>query len=491
MPLARLRRLLGAASRLRSALARRWQGALLAPSGMRTLSVLAGLSLLTLTALATQAQQHLQLNQQQLLVTERLKGLQAMLTHRLPAALAFSEGVSSIIAYRGRIDETLFVLLAEGFTREETLIRSVSLIQGSAVVQTYPQWTALGADPTDHAQHAGALAAIRASRSALTVGPLQLRGDGLALVAYTPVFLDARLRPRGRDGYWGAVVVLLDAQQLFDRLQQASARAGLSTAIRTVPQSGEESLLWGDGALFEQPHVASRVSLPGAGEWELAAVPATGWRRWSAPTAALAMLGGLMSGVSGLLVYAILRSRARIRFMAFHDALTQLPNRRQFQEALQEALARARRGEAQGALLLVDLDGFKHINDRLGHPAGDAALCALAARMRHAVPQSDLVARTGGDEFAILLCDVHSLPVAAEVADRLIRQLSQPIQLGEDGSGSVGASIGIALFPQDGTEMVSLLVRTDEALYQVKKNGRNGYAWVGERRTVHSDLSTA
>ncbi|WP_119153176.1 diguanylate cyclase domain-containing protein [Caldimonas tepidiphila] len=486
MPLGRLRRLLFAGRRYG---ARSWQDLLRAPAGIRLISTLAGLLLLSLTALATQAQWRAELHQQQVLVGERLNGLQAQLMQRLPSALALSEGLGRIIALRGGIDRALFMELAEGFTQGEALIRGVSLIRGSNTVPAFAiDEPVSGAAEADPRRHLDALAAVRASRRSLTTGPVALGPDDEVLVAYTPVFLAMPHSASERDRYWGTVAVLIDARQFFERLRQASAQVGLRVAMRALHggPAGGDAVLWGDAALFGQPHVALRMSLPGTGEWELAARPEAGWRQWSEPTAMLAVLGALMSIGSGLLVHVTLRSRARIRFMAFHDALTRLPNRRMFQEQLGEALLRARLDEAPGALLLVDLDGFKAINDRLGHPAGDAALRQLAQRMRDEVRAPHLVARTGGDEFAVLLRGVERLPQAADVALRLIRSLSQPLDL-EGGSGQVGASIGIALFPHDGCDMAGLLMRTDEALYHVKQNGRNGYAWVGEIRPVQGE----
>ncbi len=113
-------------------------------------------------------------------------------------------------------------------------------------------------------------------------------------------------------------------------------------------------------------------------------------------------------------------------------------------------------------------------------------LRTVAERMRDLLREPDLVARTGGDEFAALLHGVSDPETAREVADRLVRAIAQPIDLG-GAMHRVGASVGIALFPRDGSDMLDLLVRTDRALYRVKQDGRNGYACVGEEFTYHSD----
>jgi diguanylate cyclase (GGDEF)-like protein len=155
------------------------------------------------------------------------------------------------------------------------------------------------------------------------------------------------------------------------------------------------------------------------------------------------------------------------RYQALHDPLTGLANRLLLRDRLQHAVAIAHRDRASLAVLLLDLDDFKSINDTFGHRTGDAVLAQVATRLRRPLRESDTIARLGGDEFVILLLgvDVHG---AAEVARKLLRALRRPYLVGNV-SRSLWASIGIALYPDDARSPAELLEQADEAMYRVKQ----------------------
>jgi diguanylate cyclase (GGDEF)-like protein/PAS domain S-box-containing protein len=160
-------------------------------------------------------------------------------------------------------------------------------------------------------------------------------------------------------------------------------------------------------------------------------------------------------------------ARERIEFLALHDPLTGLPNRAQFSDVLEATL---KRGGAH-AVLFIDLDGFKPINDSLGHEAGDEALKAVASRLRHAVAADDFVARLGGDEFVAILRDIPERNTAAAIAERLIAAISQPLTLLGNPS-RLGASIGIAMIPEHGNQANAVLTAADNAMYSAKHAGK-------------------
>jgi diguanylate cyclase (GGDEF)-like protein len=166
----------------------------------------------------------------------------------------------------------------------------------------------------------------------------------------------------------------------------------------------------------------------------------------------------------------------RVRYLAQHDDLTRLPNRAAFRERLHDAFTMARNTGRGAAVLYLDLDHFKHVNDTLGHDAGDTLLSEVAQRMRAAVRAIDTVARLGGDEFAMILPFLDEPSTAEELAKRLIAAIGQPIRIGEK-SCSVGISIGIAIFPQDAQTVEELLGKADIALYAAKRAGRNTYRY--------------
>ncbi len=164
----------------------------------------------------------------------------------------------------------------------------------------------------------------------------------------------------------------------------------------------------------------------------------------------------------------------RLRYLAHHDALTGLPNRFLFQDHVELALAQAARGGKQVAVMYLDLDHFKAINDTMGHRAGDTVLVEVARRLAHGLRAGDTLGRIGGDEFNAVLPDLDNAHAAASVAEKFIAALEQPIEI--DGKEfHVSASIGIALYPRDGKQLETLSRAADAAMYQAKEQGRNTY----------------
>ncbi len=168
------------------------------------------------------------------------------------------------------------------------------------------------------------------------------------------------------------------------------------------------------------------------------------------------------------------RSEERLNYQANYDALTELPNRSLFIDRLRQAIARAKREDTQLALLFVDLDRFKNINDSMGHSAGDKLLVQVAKALCGCVRESDTIARFGGDEFAIILSPIYGPKNAGTVAQTLLKVLSRPMLI--DGyECMVGGSIGISIFPSDGQTPEDLVKNADAAMYRSKDEGRNTY----------------
>ena len=175
---------------------------------------------------------------------------------------------------------------------------------------------------------------------------------------------------------------------------------------------------------------------------------------------------------------ALERARAELAHQAYYDPLTQLPNRLVLQERLSAAIARAAQRNSGFALLWIDLDGFKAINDEHGHAVGDVVLRELAPRMLDAVRASDLVVRFGGDEFVIILENVRTIEVAGRIADALVAGIGEAVEL----AGlelKVEASIGIAIYPDHGKDSRSMLDSADQAMYAAKRAGGSAWAPAG------------
>ena len=178
-------------------------------------------------------------------------------------------------------------------------------------------------------------------------------------------------------------------------------------------------------------------------------------------------------------------SQSRMERMAFYDTLTNLANRRLFYDRLGQAVDHAQRSKHLSALLYLDLDQFKRVNDTLGHEVGDILLQEVSMRLTACVRKEDTVARLGGDEFTVLLFDIRSPSDASLVADKILKALRQPLNI----SGHqlvVTTSIGITIVPQDGTEPNSLMKNADLAMYRAKEHGRNIYQFYSEEMNTNA-----
>jgi len=188
----------------------------------------------------------------------------------------------------------------------------------------------------------------------------------------------------------------------------------------------------------------------------------------------------------------------KLAYIAQHDPLTGLPNRALLNDRLDQSISQARRHHTALAMLYLDLDRFKHINDSLGHLMGDQLLQTVALRLTECVRATDTVCRLGGDEFVILLPEVAHTKDAAVIADKILQSIRMPQLLG-DQELHVTASIGIVVHPGDGTAAEALLQNADSAMYEAKNRGRNNYQFyrselnssAGERLSIESDLRHA
>ena len=193
--------------------------------------------------------------------------------------------------------------------------------------------------------------------------------------------------------------------------------------------------------------------------------------------------------ISGFIISAIFTTQARKRRkqaekqrqterqLAYHDMLTGLPNRQLFHDRLSEALTNSYRNLKKTALLFIDLDGFKAVNDTLGHDVGDRLLQDVAQRLQEHTRASDTVARMGGDEFTVILTNIDEVQDVASVAGKIIKVLGEPYDYGDGIVARVTGSIGISMYPKDGSNSVDLIRHADESMYKAKNSGKNNYVF--------------
>ncbi|MEG3619992.1 diguanylate cyclase [Magnetovibrio sp. PR-2] len=170
------------------------------------------------------------------------------------------------------------------------------------------------------------------------------------------------------------------------------------------------------------------------------------------------------------------RAEEKLRHVATHDGLTDLPNRSLLMDRLKTSIARANRSKEKCAVVFIDLDGFKPINDTLGHDKGDLVLQETAKRLNACVRQTDTAARFGGDEFVLVLSDISHADDAIPVAEKILEILAEPIVCG-DAEARIGASIGIAMYPDHGEDAEAVIKCADNAMYDIKASGKNNFGF--------------
>jgi diguanylate cyclase (GGDEF)-like protein len=312
--------------------------------------------------------------------------------------------------------------------------------------------------------------------------PIAASVGGLVLVwgAFRYRLLD--LRPVARtlvfDRLGDSVLVVDTYGRIIDRNPAAADQFGAAASVGAAMRG----LLKEQVALLDATPVGAEVRVgeaPHARNYEIIASTLT--------DAAGRATGQLMHLRD---ITARKQAEHRLRHLAEYDQLTQLPNRQLLADRLAQAVARARRSGGRCALLLLDVDRFKLINDSLGHEIGDQVLAQTARRIRSGRRDEDTAARLGGDEFAVLLPEIDSAQDAVQVANRILAGLSLPTQV-HDREVIVTASVGVAVWPDDGPDPQHLLTCADSALYRAKAQGRNRAETGMPQARIHAETRLA
>jgi diguanylate cyclase (GGDEF)-like protein len=201
-------------------------------------------------------------------------------------------------------------------------------------------------------------------------------------------------------------------------------------------------------------------------------------------TLSLSVLDARMESKTAQMASSLREANAELQHLVLHDTLTKLPNRLLLEDRVQQAIAECQRASSHCAVLFVDLDRFKTLNDSLGHFAGDTVLRAVAERLRTSVRHEDTVSRLGGDEFVVLLRHVANPEDAADVARKIIDALARPIVLNGH-ELRIGSSVGISVFPDHGEDSGRLIANADAAMYHVKKSGRSNFAFFAREMSTY------
>lgn len=416
-----------------------------------------------MTELLIQTQKQTAALSQNIEVHSDLYAVRQQLNRSLASLLSFSVGAIAYVEARsGNVEAEDVAKLLQALYRRGDHIRNFGLAEGTTLRYLYPlagNETAIGMDyKLIPQQWPNVLVAMNSPDGVLT-GPVELMQGGDALIYRKPIEVNNQ--------YWGLFSIVIDIDSFLAELGSERLLTQGSLAVVAVHGDGE-TILYGDKAALSHPARQSvDVAVPG-GHWHLVLVPKVTedstvmvWRFFGWGIALL--LGG---GVG-----TILLQRSALQGLALIDELTGVANRRQFDLMLERFCEKyERRDSGSFALLYVDLDRFKEINDTHGHRAGDFFLVEVAKRIRQATRGGDLLARWGGDEFALLL-DNPSQASIDRVVKRVRELVEQPV-LWRDSRMQVGASIGVVRYPEDGTTPEALLGHADQRMYSDKNMRR-------------------
>jgi len=381
--------------------------------------------------------------------------------------LQLSTGLVVYVAANPDVQDYEFAGVAASLIQKDPTIINVGLAKDNVLSHVYPlegNKAALGLNYMKNEHQRGAVLRAISEINTVVAGPVNLVQGGRGLIGRIPIFLG----PNGSD-YWGIASVVVDFDAFESNILALAKNLGVDVVLKGKDASGlEGDVFIGDEASFSVPveTVMDEISLP-VGRWVLFASYSQ-QPDFSAMAWGVRSIGYVVTLVIAVLSLLLMRAFYLQRHLSFHDGLTGLPNRRLFDDYAADVLSRARSSGSRFALLFIDMDNFKSINDEYGHRVGDIVLTALGSRIESVCHGSGFVARFGGDEFVVILEDVDSRESCQKLMDQLSKEVAKPIEA----KGfwiAAKASAGVAIFPIDADTLEGLITCADGHMYSIKR----------------------
>ncbi|MBI5890815.1 MAG: sensor domain-containing diguanylate cyclase [Nitrosomonadales bacterium] len=391
--------------------------------------------------------------------------LRARTERELSSLLYLNSGLGSYLVVRNKnikakeVNDILAVL-----HRSSRHIRNFGVALGYRLTFVYPlkgNESAIGLYYPDQPAQWPVIKKITESGKPALAGPVQLVQGGSGLIYRVPLSIAGK--------HWGLLSTVIDTDSFFKTVSEELGDSRFEFAVRGKDGEGlRGDMVWGDRTLFERKQVfVQEIEIPG-GSWAIGVKPRDG-NAANSYALLVRLLSATLGGIISWMLYLLIRNRADLADLAMYDQLTGLPNRHLFEDRVRMAFARLRRSpDRDCALLFLDLDGFKGINDKFGHKAGDAVLTATAKRARAIVRQNDTVARWGGDEFIILMESVTRAAMEAYI-HRLRVKIESPIDF-EHMQLRVGVSIGFVISSETTGDLDEMLKLADQRMYEDKSS---------------------
>ena len=387
--------------------------------------------------------------------------LRARVEHELNSLLFISSGLGSYLMVRhddlndNEVQEILAVL-----HRSNNSIRNFGIAIGYHLTHIYPiegNQQALGIDYRDIENQWPVVEQIITSGKPALDGPVTLVQGGNGLIYRVPLIIN--------DGYWGFLSTVIDLDRFLDATFSTLSIDTHEFALRSIVGNNERALAGNQQLFVQNDKVIQTITVPG-GQWLLAARLADS-PSFLTVNNIFRIANIFVCFLIAWLMYSLINNRAQLAELAMYDSLTGLPNRRMLQDRHQQTVARTQRNQNQNsALLFIDLNGFKAVNDTYGHKAGDMVLKETAQRLRSLVRPTDTVARWGGDEFILLLENLNPQQI-----DKLIARLREVIAEPVIFSGKnlqVDAAIGRAIYPSRDISLEKIIKEADKKMYEEK-----------------------
>lgn len=412
------------------------------------------------------------------MVLSKAIAVRAQLEGELNSTASLATGLAAYVAVEDAITEKRATRILTTLHRYGRHIRVLSVAPDNTISHVYPlngNEKAIGLEFGDEPEQRASVEKAMRTHASVMAGPVRLVQGGVGLVNQTPVFRDS-------GEYWGVLSTVIDSDRLFDAIGIGKAPHGVEYALRGKDGLGPDgAVFFGSAEHFSRDPVLMTVAVPG-GSWQIAALPVGGWQAAGQAHFVLFHMLGIGSALLvAFLTWAFLLERWKARMNALRDPLTGLPNRRLAVYRLEVEVARCDRLGKKFAVVFIDLDGFKPVNDQFGHRAGDAVLQEIAKAIRGVVRKSDLVARLGSDEFLVILSDIDPISAALAVAAKVQAAIRRPVELGILGvQAQLDASIGVSIFPDNGRTVDALVGSADEAMCQAKRDGKGVIRTVDE-----------
>lgn len=407
--------------------------------------------------------------------------LQSKVDRELNALLFVSNGLSSYLTiyHRDLEHQKVQNVLADLYARTKN-VRNLAVAVGYKITYMYPLESnekAIGVDYRELPKQWPQVKAAVERREGVLVGPLDLVQGGKGLIYRYPIYINQR--------YWGLLATVINSDAFFKSAFKELINEDYAFAIRNKET---HEVFYGKSDLFEQPQVHLSSSDSTDVEWEWAVVQKT--EKASKLILITRLMGIVIAVLLAMLVYFFFRERKMLTMLAMRDSLTGLSNRRLLNIRLEQALVHAKRFNRSLAVLFIDIDHFKQLNDTYGHDVGDALLKSVAARLKLSIRDFDTLSRISGDEFVIVLEELNAIQDAHTISGKIIQAFEGKVEaLGENIALSL--SMGVATMSGDCDETPqSLMKKADIALYQAKAAGRNQFKVYtdSEQKSLFDDL---